>query len=512
MAHGMPFAEALVVQDERILAAGRLADMSLLTGPDDVRIDLGGHMVIPGLTDSHTHFAAFSFGLTDVNLDGVASLEAALERVRQRAAEGLPEGAWLRGQGFNANTWDRRPTRWDLDRVAPDRPVILVSKDMHSAWVNSVALQQAGITAATADPAGGRIVRDEHGEPTGILQERAQGLVGEILPERTPDEWREALLKGIAHAHARGVVGVHNMDGIDSFRAFQRMHHKGGLAFRVYQQIPEGMLDWAIDVGLSTGYGNASLRVGGVKIFADGSLGSQTAHMLEPFTGGDCGVPVHTAAELHALISRAVLHDLSVAVHAIGDQANQTVLDVLAEVAPESQQRGLRHRIEHAQLLTATDLPRFAQLGVTASVQPSHAPSDRYIADRYWGERCSYAYAFKSLLASGAHLAFGSDVPVEPLDPLAGIYAAVWRKRLDEPESAPWYPEQRLTVAEALSGFTMGAAMASCEESIKGSLAPGKLADLVVLDRDISRGDEESLRAVRVVATVIGGRRVYGEL
>jgi predicted amidohydrolase YtcJ len=510
-----PQVEAFVVDGDRFAGAGSRHELAGLLGPGDRVVDLGGRTVIPGLVDAHVHFSWFSFLLGDVNLDGVDSLQGALDLVRDRMAR-TPGGEWIRGQGFNANVWERWPTARDLDMVAPCHPVVLTNKDAHSVWCNSIVLKLAGVTAATDDPPGGRIVRDEHGEPTGVFQENAQDLIWRVVPERSHAEMTNALQAGIAYAHSVGVTGVHCMDGVDCFRGFQDLQARGKLSLRVFKSIPQGALDAAVDAGMTTGFGSEWLKVGCLKLFSDGSLGSQTAYMLEPFEGrpGYTGVPTQAPEGLRALIGKAVANDIAVAVHAIGDAANRMVLDAFAEVADVSRQKGLRHRIEHAQLLTDEDVPRFAELGIIASVQPSHAPSDRYVADKFWGDRSRLAYAFRSLAASGARLAFGSDVPVEPLDPLAGIHAAVWRKRLNEPDSPVWYPEQRLTVAEALHGFTLGAAYASGEEKLKGSITPGKLADFVVLTNDISVGDtdEDVLRTVRPQATVVGGRLVFGEL
>jgi predicted amidohydrolase YtcJ len=509
-----PEAEAFVVDGERFAGIGSRNDLAGLLGPGDRTVDLGGRTVVPGLIDAHVHFSWFSYLLGDVNLDGVDSLEAALAQVRDRMAR-TPGGGWIRGHGFNANLWERWPTARDLDMVAPCHPVVLTSKDGHSLWCNSLVLRMAGVTAATEDLPGGQILRDEHGAPAGIFQENASDLIWPVVPERTNEEMMAALRQGIVYAHGMGVTGVHCMDGVDCFRGLQGLQARGELNLRVFKSIPQQALDGALAAGLATGYGDEWLRVGNLKLFSDGSLGSQTAYMLDSFEGrpGYLGVPTQSPESLRVLIGKAVAGNISVAVHAIGDAANRMVLDALAEVAEPSRRQGLRHRIEHAQLLTEADIPRFADLGVIASVQPSHAPSDRYVADKFWGERSQLAYAFRDLLASGARLAFGSDVPVEPLDPLAGIHAAVWRKRVNEPESASWYPEQRLTVAEALHGLTLGAAYASGEERLKGSITAGKLADFVVLSHDISGGDsdENVLRAVRAEATVVGGRLVFGE-
>lgn len=508
-----PRAEAFVVEDERFVAAGPANAMEELLGFDDRVVDLGGQTVVPGLIDAHVHFSWFSFGLIDINLDGVATLDEALSLVRDRVAR-TPGGGWVRGHGFNANLWERWPTCRDLDMVAPLHRVVLSSKDGHSLWANTLVLRDAGVTAATSTPKGGRIHRDERGEPTGIFQESACDQIWAVVPDRSEEEYLDAMRLGLRYANRVGITGLHCVDGTDSFRALQTLQARGELTVRFLKSIPEHAMDHAIGAGLRTGFGNEWLRVGGIKIFTDGSLGSQTAYMLDGYEDRPdyAGVATHTPESVAAVVAKAVAGNFSVLVHAIGDAANRMVLDTLEAVGDESRRKGLRHRIEHAQLLDEDDVERFAELGVIASVQPSHAPSDRYIADKYWGERARLAYAFRSLLRSGARLALGSDVPVEPLDPLAGIHAAVWRKRLDEPDSESWYPEQRLTVNEALHGFTMGAAYAAGEEAIKGSIAPGKLADFVVLTHDISTGAEEALRAARPRATVVGGRLFYGEL
>lgn len=510
---GLPAADAFVIQGDRILAVGAEHELGGLVGRGDRRVNLRGQVVVPGLIDAHVHFSLFSFGLVDVSLEGAQSIEEAVSRVRDRAMR-TPGGTWIRGHGFNANLWERWPTARELDRVAPLHPVILTSKDVHSVWVNSLAMQMARVTVATPDPPGGRILRDEHGQLTGVFQENAAELIWRVVPQRTQEEYQDALKLGIREAHRQGVTGVHDMDSSACFRALQALQAQGELTLRVYKQIQEEAFRAALAAGLTTGFGNEWLRVGCLKLFADGSLGSQTAAMLHDYEGrpGYRGVATHTPEELDELIERAVRADMAVAVHAIGDAANRVVLDAFERVAALSWAKGLRHRIEHAQLLTPYDLPRLAELGIIASVQPSHAPDDRYLAEQHWGpERSRMAYAFKSLLGSGARLALGSDVPVAPLDPLAGIHAAVWRKRMDEPESQPWFPGECLTVAEALYGFTLGAAYASGEERIKGSITPGKLADFVVLTHDISGSSEEVLKQVRPQATVVGGRLVYGE-
>lgn len=508
---GIPVADTVVTLGDRILAAGTAADVETLYQAGDRRVNLQERAVVPGLIDAHVHFSWFGFSLSDIYLDGVTSIEEALQRVAERATT-MPPGAWIRGQGFSPHLLGRWPTREDLDRVAPHHPVALSSKDVHSLWCNSLALRLAGVTDGTPDPVGGQFLRDGQGALIGILQENATAYVTRVMPVRTPEEYVTAIRQGIRAAHAQGVTGVHDKDPVACFQAFQTLLARGELGLRVTNSVPEEALQAVLETGIASGYGNEWLRIGCLKLFSDGALTSQTAHMMEPYEGrpGYLGVPIHSYDQISELVGRAIRGDLAVAIHAIGDRANRTVLDVFAAHRAESARRGLRHRVEHAQILDPADIPRFAELDLIASVQPSHAPSDRYNADKFWGARCSGAYAFRSLLQSGAKLAFGSDVPVEPLDPLAGIYAAVTRKRMNESDSEPWYSAQRLTVQEALHGFTLGAAYASCEESLKGSLAPGKLADMVVLSDDIMRGDEESLRTARPVATIIGGNVVWG--
>jgi len=506
-----PLAQAFSVTGSRFEAVGSTAEIMNLKTAGVRVIDLSGRNVVPGLIDAHVHFSWFSFGLMDLNLDGVASLGEALRLVANRVQE-TPPGYWIRGYGFNANEWERWPTREDLDSVAHEHPVVLNSKDFHSIWVNTLALRMAGVTQETTPPFGGEIEWDSHGDPTGIFKENAIELIWRVVPARGRQEFVDAIRLGIIRAHEVGVTSVQDMDPVDCFFAFQRLQASDELKLRVFKQIPESALSAAISTGVTTGFGNEWLRIGCLKLFADGSLGSQTAHMIEPFENrpGYRGVPVHTPAELDELVRTAVSNDIAVAIHAIGDMANRIVLNSFERVADLAQQKRLRNRVEHVQLVAAEEIPRFAQLDVLASMQPSHAPSDRYTADRFWGHRAQLAYAVRSLLDAGARLAFGSDVPVEPLDPLAGIHAAVWRKRLNQPESEPWYPAQRLTVHEALEGFTIGAAYASGEEGIKGSITAGKLADFVVLDRDITAGDEATLRSVRPLSTVVGGSQVYG--
>lgn len=504
---------AVAILGNRIVAVGDGTDMRTWSGPGTEVIDLHGRAAIPGLIDSHVHFVSFARRLREIDLAGIDSLEEAVRRVASRAQQAAP-GEWLLGGGWNHNLWGlgRFPRKEDVDHITGDHPMLLRSKDGHVAWVNNIALKIGRIDASTMDPAGGEIERDPFtGEPTGILKETAETLIGDLVPEIDADTLQGLMKQAMAQVHQAGVTSVHNQEGALALATFQILAERGEMGLRVCNAIPGEHLDKAIALGIRSGFGNEWLRIGAVKIFADGALGSRTADMLEPYDDEpeNLGIEVLSTAELKSLVSRAVRGGICVAIHAIGDRANRRALDALEASIRVGEGAGLRHRIEHAQLLHPADLPRFAQLGVIASMQPIHCTSDMRMADLHWGKRSRWSYAWRSLLDSGARLAFGSDAPVEPLEPLAGIYAAVTRQRPDGSPAGGWYPEERISVMEAVYGFTMGAAYASGEETIKGSIAPGKLADLVVLSQDILVEIPEAIPQAKVDYTVLDGKIVY---
>jgi len=509
-----PRAQAIAIAGNRVLALGDNAEMRAMLSPRGQAIDLRGRTVTPGFVDAHLHFMSYGLSLKRIDLAEVPTMEEALARVVARA-ETTPEGHWLRGRGWDHSLWEGGafPTREHLDSVAPAHPVFLGRKCGHAAWVNSRALELAGITAETPDPPGGVIDRDPAtGQPTGILRERAEELITSLFEEPSTDEAVEAIRAGMANAHRVGLVGVHTMEGPTAFRAFQQLRADGELGLRVLMQIPEDNLDAAIQMGLRSGFGDERLRIGAVKLFSDGSLGAHTAYMLAPFEDkpDDLGVPVATPEHLIEVVGRASRAGLAAFVHAIGDRANREVLDAIEVSRQAGEGLGLRHRIEHVQLLHPNDIPRLARLGVVASMQPIHATQDMFLADLSWGARSAGAYAFRSLLNTGVVLAFGSDSPVEDLDVMKGIHAAVTRRRADgSPGPDGWYPEQRLTVAEAVYAYTAGAAYASGEEAIKGTLSPGKLADLVLLSQNIFAVDPMAILETEVVATMLDGEFVY---
>jgi predicted amidohydrolase YtcJ len=512
-----PHVEALATEGGRIVAIGSSAELrSVYSG--FTHIDLGGRAVFPGFVDGHIHLASYGISLRRVELRDARTLAEAVSRVGD-AARRARRGEWVRGRGWDKNLWreDRFPTKGDLDPATGDVPVMLSSKDGHLAWVNSSALRLAGINAQTTDPPGGEIARDRRREPTGILKEEAVGLIRKAVPAEDPESIDAGIREAMAVMHRFGIVAVHSFVGTDAFdgaavfAAYQRLADANELRLRVWMTVPEDNLDAAIRSGLRTGFGNDWLRVGPVKIFADGTLGSQTASMIEPYENqpGNAGIAIHSRAELIDLVGRAVGGGFWCAIHAIGDQANRWVLDAYEAHHEASARAGARHRIEHVQLLHPDDLPRLARLGVTASMQPVHCTNDRDIGERYWGRRSRYAYAWRSLLRARTVLAFGSDAPVETPDVFQGLYAAATRKRPAEPDTPPWYPEETLTMQEAVQAYTLGAATAAGQEGIAGSLTSGKYADFVVLNQQLLAVPAEDILQTRVLATVVGGEIAF---
>jgi hypothetical protein len=514
---GRPHATALAIRDGKIVAVGTDHDLLAHTRPYTQTLDLDGQTVLPGLADAHLHFEWYSRGLLEVEAE-TDTLAECLRRVGAKARV-TPGGEWITGQGWNHNAWDGVfPTAADLDRAAPEHPVYLSAKSGHASWVNSEALRRAGISPGTPNPVGGEIQRDAHGLPTGILLEEASDLVSRLIPEMRAEALAEAMRPAMENAWRAGLTCIHDFDTRKCFTAFQLLKERGQLGLRVVKQIPVRHLAEAIGVGLRSGFGDDWLRIGNVKVFMDGALGPRTALMIEPYEGeppsGNKGIVVTDKEELYEQATMAAANGLGMTVHAIGDKANHDLLDVYQTIRGEEAARGqnpLRHRCEHVQLLHPDDFRRLGQLGVVASMQPIHATSDMRMADKFWGRRRSAgAYAWRTQIEAGATLAFGSDAPVENFNPFWGLHAAVTRRRADgAPGPEGWFPEQRLTVEEALRGFTLGAAYAGYMETKIGSLAPGKLADLVVIDRDIFRCDPMDIKDTVVAGTMIGGEWKY---
>ena len=493
----LPAAGALAIAGEKV-AGGVGTHERELAGPE--RVDLGGRCVLPGFTDSHVHFPTWAIAQRQLRLEGTQSLGEALARVAAAVRE-VERGRWLRGLGWRSGDWSPavEPTKEALDAVTGDVPVALMSKDYHSLWLNSAAL-----TFADGDlqVPGGVVERDESGQPTGVLREECAWHFRDTYSRPSEAELLEASREGIRIASARGVTAVHDKDGwLGALRIFQRLREEEALTLRVWQSLPHEHIERLAELGIVSGFGDDLLRVGYIKAFMDGTLGSRTARMLD-----GSGVEITSREEFEDIVRRAARAGFPVAVHAIGDLANREALDAFEAARDEWEPRRLRQRIEHAQLLAEEDIPRFGQLGIAASVQFSHAPSDRDLAERFWSGLTHRAYAFRSLLEAGALVANGSDAPIEELDPLTGICAGVLRT-LDEREA--WHPEQAVTVEQGLQASTVAPAWLTGDERRRGKLLPGFLADLVVLDRDPLACRPEELPDIQVTATMLGGRWVY---
>lgn len=513
-----PRATAVAIDDGRFLAVGDDAEVRAMARPNTQLIDLGGCLALPGLTDAHFHFYDWALGRRRLPLAAATSLSNLRQWLAQRASETSP-GRWILGQGWNETLWPypRMPTWSDLDDVAPAHPVILWRSDMHLAVVNSQALREPGITGDTPDPPKGLIDRDESGQPTGVLRELATSLVKDIILPPTEDETVAAMLEGFPILHRLGLTGVHDMcvaEGPPIFRPWQRLRAAGELTLRAWVSIPVKRLSEAIALGLRTGFGDEYLRVGHIKLFADGSQGARTAWMLEPYEDAGCGMPIMSPTEIADIVSRADGAGLSVAIHAIGDRANREVLNIFERMRKDKKAHltappAAPHRIEHVQNIRPDDVSRLARLGIVASVQPIHVIDDLLVVEKSVGPRGRFTYAFRDMLDTGATLAFGSDCPVSDPSPLWGIHAAVTRQRRDSTPPGGWYPAQRLTVAEAVWGLTMGPALASGREAELGSITLGKLADLIVLDRDIFAIEPMEIAQGQVAMTIFDGRVVY---
>lgn len=506
----LPHATALYIRDGKIIAVGTDDEIRAHTHPHTEIIDLGGKTLLPGLTDSHLHFEWYSLGLQHVQAE-TNSLAECLARVAERVKT-TPTGQWIRGHGWNQTQWGGFPTAADLDNVAPEHPVFLSAKSAHAGWVNTLALRAAGITTGTPNPPGGEIQRNARGEATGILLEDAMDLVSHLIAAQTPEELAAAMLPAMENAWRAGLTGMHDFDGRRCFSAFQLLRERGQLGLRVTKMVRVAYLDHAIGLGLRSGFGDEWLKVGNVKVFLDGALGPQTASMIEAYENqpDNYGIVVTDKEALYEHATQAAKHGLAMTVHAIGDKANHELLEVYATVRDEESARGaarLRHRCEHVQILHPQDYARLGQLQVIASMQPIHATSDMLMADTFWGARRNAgAYAWRTQLNAGATLAFGSDAPIENFNPFWGIHAAVTRRRADgTPSPEGWFPDQRLTVDEAVRGFTLGAAYAGYRENETGALTPGKFADLIVIDRDIYSCDPMAIKDTVVEGTMVGG-------
>jgi len=506
-----PFAEAMAISGDTLVAVGSNSEVMKYKSGAATVIDLGSRFVAPGFIDSHVHLLQGGSNLASVQLRDAATPEEFIKRIKAFAATQKP-GTWILGGDWDGMGWESLPSGSWIDSVTPEHPVFVSRLDGHMALANSLAMKLAGVDRKVKDVAGGTIGRDAHGEPTGIFKDNAMDLISVRIPEQSAEEVDRALVAAMKYLASNGVTSVHAVDAAAYADGLERARAGGGQITRIYyMQTISRWKDLKEQIERE-GRGDRWISTGGVKGFVDGSLGSHTAAFIEPYTDlpADTGLFVNSEEDLYTWVSAADNTGLQVVIHAIGDRAINTLLNIYERVAAENGERDRRFRIEHSQHIAPADIERYGKLKVIASMQPYHTIDDGRWAEEYIGpERVKTTYAFRSLLDNGATLAFGSDWFVAPATPLEGMYAAVTRRTLDGKNPGGWVPEQKITVEEALKAYTINAAYASFEENIKGTLEPGKLADFVVLDRDITAVDPAEIWDMKVLQTWVGGKKVF---
>lgn len=513
----LPTAQAVAVLGDRIVAVGSNTEVDAWRAPHTHVIDAGGKLLLPGFNDAHVHFVSGGMQLDNIQLNDATTPEEFARRIGERARV-TAKGEWIVGGNWDETKWNppNMPTKELIDAVTPDTPVFVSRYDGHMGLANSVALRLAGITAKTPDPPGGTIVRDAQGNPTGALKDAATDYIDKVIPPLTHDQRLKIVKRALAHAASVGVTSVqHMVASNEDIAVYSELLQRDELTTRIYVAPSITHVDDLAKLGIGHAFGGPYLRIGALKAFADGSLGSGTAYFYEPFLnqGNNRGLLSDEMQPISLMRDRYMKADaagLQICTHAIGDEGISTILDLYSELIKKHGEADRRLRIEHAQHMGAKDFERFAQLHVIASVQPYHAIDDGRFAESHIGhDRASRTYAFRTFLDHGVRLAFGTDWEVAPLDPLLTVYAAVTRATLDGKNPNGWFPEQKLSVAEAIEAYTMGSAYAEFQEKEKGSITPGKLADMVLLSDDIFSIVPEKIREVRVLKTFVGGRLVF---
>jgi predicted amidohydrolase YtcJ len=504
-----PRAQALAISDTKILAVGSNEKIRCIGNKKFEIIDLKGKTILPGFVDCHTHFLYFASTLDTLDIRTIKTLKSLKSKIIEKLRD-LKKGELLFVKGWDKNIFKDQSifNKKTLDLISPENPVAIFSKDQHTFWLNSSGLKLTRIKQKNNSFTDEEIEKDTRTkELTGIVREKACDLILELIKKSDGKKVKKRFNDAVKIAHQNGLTGIHEMGFEDGLYHYQSLLMDNKLNLRVYTTIPQSQLDLAENLGLKAGFGNQYLKFGGVKIYTDGSLGSQTALTFKPYIGSkeNFGIESLTEKELTVLVRKANNRGINTTIHAIGDRAVHQALNALEKAGKKS----LRNRIEHIQLILPEDLKRFAQLNVIASVQPIHATSDIEIAEKYWGKRCKLAYAYNSLFKNKARLVFGSDMPIESLSPLKGIYAAITRKR-EKDKKVSWYPKERVSVYDAVYAYTLGAAYASFEEKIKGSIQAGKLADLVILSDDIFNISPDKIPQTQALATIFDGKIVHG--
>ncbi|UCC39219.1 MAG: amidohydrolase [Candidatus Aminicenantes bacterium] len=511
---GNVFVEAAAIKDGKILSLGTTNEIKEFIDSSTHILDMEGKLVLPGFIDAHCHFASGGRSLTTLTFRGVNSVEKIQKMVATKVKE-LPEGAPIFGSQFDHTLFPggKWPTKEDLDKVSLDNPVVIRRVDGHSVWINGLALRQSGITRRTKDPFGGEIIRNPTtSEPTGILKEAATRMV-KVKGPRIQSTLEQDIERAMNHAVQLGLTGVHTSSSLEEIEIYKKLDEEGRLTLRIYAWLPIKKIDEYIEKGIKRGQGNDMVKVGFLKVYIDGTISSATALMFEPFSDepSKSGLAQYEEEEFYALVEKAHRNGYQVGIHAIGDKGIHWALNAIEQAQRKHGKKGLRHRIEHSSIIHPQDIKRFHELGVIASMQPTHCTTDLSYCERRFGrERSERVYIWKTLLENRAVLAFGTDWAVEPLDPMRGLYSCVTRKSIefDYPEEG-WFAEQRLSIAEAIRYYTLGSAYASFEEDIKGSLREGTLADMVVLSKDLFTAETKEILTVQVLYTILGGKIVY---
>ncbi|MEN3039138.1 MAG: amidohydrolase [Candidatus Kryptonium sp.] len=508
-----PIAQAVAVLGDKIIAVGSNSEIKKYSGKNTQVIDLKGRLMLPGFIDGHTHFVYGGLQLMSVDLRTARTPEEFAQKIKEYAEKN--PGRWITGGDWDHELWGGElPRKEWIDKYTQNTPVFVTRYDGHMGLANSLALKLAGITKETPDPPGGLIVRDENGEPTGILKDEAMSLVTKIIPEPTQEERIKAIKLALEEAKKLGLTGIHDIGTVEDFKAYQELYKRGELTIRVFLRLPISEWENLAKVGVQVPFGNEYIRIGSLKAFADGSLGSMTALFFEPYdenpnTRG-LATDIVIDGRLEKWAKEADKAKLQLSIHAIGDSANSLVLSLFEKIIKENPAWDRRFRIEHAQHIHPKDFVRFRDLNVIASMQPYHAIDDgRWAEKRIGKERCKTSYAFRTFLDNGVKVCFGSDWNVAPLSPILGIYAAVARQTLDGKNPQGWFPEQKISVEEAVECYTINNAYAEFAENEKGSITVGKFADLVVLSENIFGISPERIKDVRILMTVLGGKIIY---
>ncbi|CUT01003.1 hypothetical protein JGI22_00093 [Candidatus Kryptobacter tengchongensis] len=508
-----PVAQAVAVLGDKIIAVGSNSEIKKLAGKNTQIVDLKGKLMLPGFIDDHTHFVSGGFQLMSVDLRDAKTPEEFALRIREYAEK--KPGKWITGGDWDHELWGGElPRKEWIDQYTQNTPVFVTRYDGHMGLANSLALKLAGVTKETPDPPGGLIVRDEKGEPTGILKDEAMSLIYRIIPEPSLEERINAIKLALEEAKKLGLTGIHDIGTVEDFKAYQELYKKGELTIRVFLRLPISQWEELAKVGIQVPFGNEYIRIGSLKAYADGSLGSMTALFFDPYDENPNTKGLATDIVIDGRLEKWAIEadkaKLQLSIHAIGDSANSLVLSLFEKIVRENPAWDRRFRIEHAQHIHPKDFARFKDLNVIASMQPYHAIDDgRWAEKRIGKERCKTSYAFRTFIDNGVKLCFGSDWNVAPLSPILGIYAAVARQTLDGKHPEGWFPEQKISVAEAVECYTINNAYAEFAENEKGSITPGKLADFVVLSDNIFNIPPEKIKDVKVLMTVLGGKIIY---